>query len=69
MEVAQRISQNAPLTIKASKEALRRLNQANQNHFSAEQFDDVIALVYDSEDFAEGVSAYIEKRKPNWHLS
>jgi enoyl-CoA hydratase/carnithine racemase len=68
MEVAQRISQNAPLTIKASKEALRRLNQANQNHLSAEQFDDVIALVYGSEDFAEGVSAYIEKRKPNWHL-
>jgi enoyl-CoA hydratase/carnithine racemase len=68
MEVAQRISQNAPLTIKASKEALRRLNQANQNHLSAEQFDDVIALVYGSEDFAEGVNAYIEKRKPNWHL-
>lgn len=65
-EIAQRISKNAPLTIKASKEALRRLNQTSKIQLR-EQFEDVIAMVYGSEDFAEGVSAYLEKRSPNWH--
>lgn len=62
MEVAQNISSLAPLTIRAAKEGQRRLSEAA----SIIDFDDVIASVYGSADFAEGVYAYLEKRKPRW---
>ncbi len=61
-EVAQQISALAPLTIWSVKEAQRRLNAAEE----AVDFDDVVARIYSSSDFAEGVRAYLEKRKPNW---
>ncbi len=61
-EVAQQMSSLAPLTIWSVKEAQRRLNVAEE----AIDFDDVVARVYSSSDFAEGVQAYLEKRKPRW---
>ncbi len=61
-EVAEQISSLAPLTIWSVKEANRRLNAAEE----AIDFDDVVARIYSSSDFAEGVQAYLEKRKPDW---
>ena len=61
-EVAQQMSALAPLTLWSVKEAQRRLNAAAE----AIEFDDVVARIYSSSDFAEGVQAYLEKRKPNW---
>jgi len=61
-EVAQQISSLAPLTIWSVKEAQRRLSAAA----GAIDFDDVVARIYSSSDFAEGVQAYLEKRKPHW---
>ncbi len=61
-EVAQQVSSLAPLTIWSVKEAQRRLNAAEE----AIDFDDVVARIYSSSDFAEGVQAYLEKRKPHW---
>ncbi|GAC1625046.1 MAG: enoyl-CoA hydratase [Ktedonobacteraceae bacterium] len=61
-EVAQQISSLAPLTIWSVKEAQRRLNAATE----AIDFDDVVARIYSSSDFSEGVQAYLEKRKPSW---
>jgi len=51
----------APLTLRATKETLRRLQQA-------EQVDDVdlVALCYTSADFREGLEAFLAKRKPTW---
>ncbi len=60
--VAQQISELAPLTLWSAKEAQRRLNAAQESI----DFDDVAARVYGSADFAEGVQAYLEKRKPRW---
>lgn len=61
-EVAQQMSALAPLTIWSVKETQRRLNAAAE----AIDFDDVVARIYSSSDFAEGVQAYLEKRKPHW---
>ena len=61
-EIANQIALMAPLTIWATKEAHRRISEAVQNI----PFDDVVTRVYGSEDFAEGVRAYLEKRKPSW---
>jgi len=61
-EVALQISSLAPLTIWSAKEAQRRWNAAEE----IIDFDDVVARVYSSSDFAEGVQAYLEKRKPHW---
>ncbi|MCM3714563.1 enoyl-CoA hydratase [Alkalihalobacillus oceani] len=66
MAIAERISKNAPLTIEATKEALNRIHQTQASALDEDSFDDVVSKVYGSDDFAEGVKAYMEKRKPNW---
>jgi len=60
--IAQQICTLAPLTILATKEAHNRISAAE----SPIAFDDVLDRIYASHDFAEGVQAYLEKRKPNW---
>lgn len=53
--------EQAPLTLRATKETLRRLQQA-------ERVDDadLVALCYTSADFREGLEAFLAKRKPTW---
>jgi len=62
LELAALLAGQAPLTLRATKEALRRLNAA-----AAEVDDkDLIVLCYTSEDFREGLEAFLAKRKPDW---
>ncbi len=44
------------------KETQRRVRTAEE----AIDFDDMLARIYGSADFAEGVQAYLEKREPHW---
>jgi enoyl-CoA hydratase len=63
-ELALGIASNAPLTIRVTKEALRRIAAHRRPAVGADH--DLITLCYESEDFKEGVSAFLEKRKPVW---
>jgi enoyl-CoA hydratase len=61
-ELALTIAANAPLTIQATKEAVRRLLTAGPLPAG----DDLVLRCYLSADFREGVRAFLEKRKPHW---
>lgn len=62
MELAITLQQHAPLTMAASKEGLRRLRE----HAANIEGDDLIVQCYTSEDFREGMDAFLAKRKPQW---
>jgi enoyl-CoA hydratase/carnithine racemase len=61
-DVTRMIAGNAPLTLQAAKEALRRL----QPRLSRKDGQDLILMCYMSEDFREGMDAFLNKRQPNW---
>jgi enoyl-CoA hydratase len=61
--LAEEVGALAPLTLWATKEALRRL----RDRLVPEGADsDLILACYMSGDFREGVESFLAKRKPNW---
>jgi len=60
-ELTDRLVQHAPITMRVSKEAIRRLMQAG-----LPTGNDLIATCYGSEDFRIGVEAFVAKREPQW---
>ena len=61
-ELAAQIAGNAPLTLRATKEILRRLRAAQPRIDD----DDLVGVIYTSADFREGIDAFLTKRTPNW---
>jgi enoyl-CoA hydratase/carnithine racemase len=61
-ELATVIAGNAPLTLRATKQALARL----QRRLSREEGEDLILMCYMSRDFREGLDAFLNKRQPQW---
>ena len=61
-ELARLIAGHAPLTLRASKEALRRL----QPRLARDEGKDLIEMCYGSQDFREGMDAFLNKRAPKW---
>ena len=63
-ELAATIARNAPLTLRATKEMVRRLQAARR--IPQAEADDLIAMCYLSDDFKEGVAAFLAKRPPTF---
>jgi enoyl-CoA hydratase/carnithine racemase len=62
-ELSAEIAGHAPLTLRATKEAMRRLTQASAQGLDG---DDLVSLCYTSSDFKEGMDAFLGKRPPVW---
>ena len=60
-ELTRQLAGHAPLTMRASKEGLRRLRAAR-----SVDDRDLIELCYMSADFKEGMDAFLNKRPPQW---
>jgi enoyl-CoA hydratase len=61
-ELARLVASHAPLTLQATKEALLRLRPT----LPAGSGDDLILMCYMSQDFREGMEAFLNKRAPRW---
>src|SRR3954469_9587501 len=61
-EVARLVAGNAPLTLSATKQALARL----QKQLTRDEGEDLILMCYQSQDFREGLDAFLGKRAPHW---
>jgi enoyl-CoA hydratase len=61
-ELARTVASHAPLTLRATKEAMRRIKE---RMIPAED-DDLILGCYLSRDFREGLDAFLNKRAPKW---
>ncbi|HEY5319970.1 MAG TPA: enoyl-CoA hydratase, partial [Galbitalea sp.] len=60
--MADRLATSAPLTIRALKEMGRRLDTSPV----LPDAEDLLALCYGSDDFHEGVAAFIKRQRPEW---
>jgi enoyl-CoA hydratase len=61
-ELAEQVASHAPITLMVTKEAIRRIQEARP----LPSGDDLIAKTYGSDDFREGVRAFVDKRPPRW---
>jgi enoyl-CoA hydratase len=62
--LAAEIAANAPLTLRATKEMIRRV--LAKRRLTAGDDADIVEMCYTSHDFREGVTAFLAKRKPVW---
>jgi len=60
-ELCDRLVKNAPITMRVTKESIRRLL-----HAGLPAGEDLIRECYGSADFHEGVDAFVSKREPRW---
>jgi enoyl-CoA hydratase/carnithine racemase len=59
-QLATALAGHAPLTLRATKEAMRRVRMGRVDD------GDLLTMCYMSEDFKEGLEAFLGKRRPEW---
>jgi enoyl-CoA hydratase len=59
--LAERVAGHAPITLRVTKEALRRIREANVPDGA-----DLVEEAYGSDDFRQGVAAFLDKRRHTW---
>jgi enoyl-CoA hydratase/carnithine racemase len=63
--LAQKVSANAPLSLRVMKQSLRR-SMSESNDAYHQDVLEMGRMVRASKDAKEGIRAFLEKRKPNW---
>ncbi len=63
MEIANRIADKSPIALQLAKEAVKLASRSNLDEGLRREVD-LFALCFSTEDKNEGVSAFLEKRKP-----
>lgn len=63
MEIANRIAEKSPIALRLAKESVKLASRSNLDEGLRREVD-LFALCFSSEDKNEGVSAFLEKRKP-----
>jgi enoyl-CoA hydratase len=63
MELANKIAEKAPIALQLSKEAVKFASRSNLDEGLRREVD-LFAICFSTEDKQEGVSAFLEKRKP-----
>lgn len=65
MEIANRIAEKSPIALRMAKEAVKIASRSNLDEGLRREVD-LFALCFSSEDKDEGVTAFLEKRKPSF---
>lgn len=65
MKLAEKIADKAPIALQLSKEAVKFASRSNLDEGLRREVD-LFAICFSTEDKAEGVAAFLEKRKPNF---
>lgn len=65
LEMAAKIAEKAPIALQLCKEAVKFASRSNLDEGLRREVD-LFAICFSTEDKAEGVAAFLEKRKPNF---
>lgn len=65
-QIVKRIKNNGMIAVSKVKEMVNNFSATNLNEDNMEYIANIIAKLRTSEEGREGISAFLEKRKPNW---